>query len=183
MAGGFKPNQRGIDQMFSSLQREFDRRGPLRVNVAADDSGAFVRSPDGGTTHNTYNGPVVINTGNGVQVALNAQNVSQIQGDSRPVPDEFAQLAEVLGELLPQLPEHPLSAEDRETVDQAAREALEEMTQEAPRPPVIRRSVAAVRGALSSLALAAGAGATGAVTAESQQWAEGAIHALGSALG
>ncbi|WP_299959106.1 hypothetical protein [uncultured Modestobacter sp.] len=186
MAGkAFKPNKQGLDALQRELTKEMARR-PIRVPIVAESSGVpryIVRGQElAATAQTVYNGPVVINNGDGVQVAVNAENVQQVQSNARAVPDEFAELAEMLGAVLAGLPDQPLSEEDRELAEEGAREALEEMVRDEPRVPVIRRGAAAVRAALRSLVGAGAAGAADAVTASTEQWATGGIQALTQAI-
>ncbi|MET4645534.1 hypothetical protein OH781_31715 [Streptomyces sp. NBC_01550] len=124
---------------------------------------------------NNYDGPVFNAAVSGAQFAWNNDTVTQNQQNNSAVAPGFEALAELVTDLLRQLPQAGLADQDREDADSAAREVLATITQpEAPEPGRLRRALAMLKGALAPVATGAVAGtAVGA-----QEWARTAIEGL-----
>ncbi|MFC8235669.1 hypothetical protein [Streptomyces sp. NPDC057284] len=124
---------------------------------------------------NNYDGPVFNAAVSGAQFAWNNDTVTQTQQNNSAVAPGFEALAELVTDLLRQLPQAGLADQDREDADSAAREVLATITQpEAPEPGRLRRALAMLRGALAPVATGVVAGtAVGA-----QEWARTAIEGL-----
>ncbi|WP_327169590.1 hypothetical protein [Streptomyces subrutilus] len=117
-----------------------------------------------------FNGPV-----SGAQFAWNNESVTQNQRNDTTVAPGFEPLAELVTELLRQLPDAGLADPDREDAESAAREVLAEITRpEPPEPGRLRRAVTGLRGALAPVATGAAAGAA----VGAQEWARAAIASL-----
>ncbi|MET9586023.1 hypothetical protein ABZY10_23540 [Streptomyces sp. NPDC006539] len=124
---------------------------------------------------NNYDGPVFNAAVSGAQFAWNNDTVTQNQQNNSAVAPGFEALAELVTDLLRQLPQAGLADQDREDADSAAREVLATITQpEAPEPGRLRRAIAMLKGALAPVATGVVAGtAVGA-----QEWARTAIEGL-----
>lgn len=167
---GFKINKQGIARMMRDIQREFDKH-PISVPIRTDD-------PELPTAASTvYNGPVINVHGDRAQIAWGNQEVHQ-HSEQNEVAPGFEAIALALVSTLEGLAEAGLSHDDRSTVDEAANEVLEEVTQENPDRKVVKRGVAAVKGALAPLALGVQAG----VSDSAREWAKTAVEQLTSAL-
>jgi hypothetical protein len=177
MAGrGFEINEQGIEQFTRELQKEFDKR-PIRLGVQA----TLPQLPDiGGSPTFTYNGPVFFGSADGAQLAWNNVAVSQSQaGDPQKIAEGFEALANVVTDILRQLPNTGLGDEDQALAADAGNEILAQVTQPGPERGKIRRAAATLKGVLAPLAIAAQAGAAQAVT----EWAKAAIEYLSKQIG
>ncbi|MEW1723452.1 hypothetical protein [Streptomyces sp. NPDC093109] len=124
---------------------------------------------------NNYDGPVFNAGVSGGQFAWNNDTVTQNQQNNSAVAPGFEKLAELVTELLRQLPEAGLADQDREDADAAAQEVLATITQpEPPEPGRLRRAIATLRGALAPVATGVVAG----TAAGAQEWARTAIEGL-----
>ncbi len=161
-------NRRNIKKYVAGLQKEFNKH-PVRIPVETEGPTRPAESLRiaGQTVHN-YNGPVVI--GNGNQLAWNSQNVDQTQ----KIASDFKYLAEIVVELLKQLPHVGLNDEIRGDTEITAKEVLEEVTQAEPDRGKVRRAVAALKGLLLPLTT----GATAGTVLAAQEWAKNMIAAL-----
>ena len=124
---------------------------------------------------NNYDGPVFNAEVSGSQFAWNNDTVTQNQQNNSAVAPGFEALAELVTELLGQLPQAGLADQDREDAESAAREVLATITQpDAPEEGRLRRALAMLKGALAPVATGVAAGtAVGA-----QEWARTAIEGL-----
>lgn len=124
---------------------------------------------------NNYDGPVFNAEVSGAQFAWNNDTVTQKQQNNSSVAPGFDALANLVTDLLRQLPQAGLADQDREDAEAAAREVLAAITQ--PDPPEesrLRRALAVLKGALAPVA-------TGVVTGTAvgtQEWARTAIEGL-----
>jgi hypothetical protein len=130
---------------------------------------------DVNNTVNNYEGPVFNAPASGNQFAWNNETVTQNQRNDSTVAPGFEALAQLVTDLLRQLPQAGLADHDREDAESAAREVLATVTR--PDPPEegrLRRALAMLRGALAPVA-------TGVVTGTAvgaQEWARTAIEGL-----
>ncbi|MEV4948520.1 hypothetical protein [Streptomyces sp. NPDC053755] len=127
---------------------------------------------------NDHHGPRFDAPVSHAQFAWGNQSVTQNQqnvGGHGAVAPGFEALAELVTELLRQLPQAGLADRDREDAEAAADEVLATITRpDAPEPGRVRRAVAALKGALAPVATGVVAGtAVGA-----QEWARAAIEGL-----
>lgn len=124
---------------------------------------------------NNYDGPVFNGDVSHAQFAWNNDTVTQNQQDNSAVAPGFEALAALVGDLLRQLPQAGLGAQDREDAEAAAQDVLAEITgPRAPEQGRLRRAVAALKGALAPVATGVATGtALGA-----QEWAQSAIGSL-----
>lgn len=167
---GFSINKREIARMMKEIQTEFDKH-PIHVPVNADPS----LPPTGGTT--VYHGPVIHGDVNGAQLAWNNQTVNQSQqSQSQQIAPGFEAIAQAVAKTLEGLSAVGLSEVDRAEAEEAAQEALTEVTQDEPDRGLIRRAVRALKGVLAPIA----AGLQAGVEAEAQEWAKTAIEQLGT---
>ncbi|MQY39729.1 hypothetical protein SRB17_77560 [Streptomyces sp. RB17] len=120
-------------------------------------------------------GPVFLGPVSGNQIAWGNQTVTQYQrNDTAPAPG-FEALAQLVGDLLLQLPQAGLAEQDQVDAEAAAEEVLAEITgPEAPEPGRLRRALNGLKGALAPVATGAAAG----VEAGAQEWAHEAIRNL-----
>lgn len=109
-SGGFEINKRGIERFTRELQKEFDKH-PIRVDVGTGPP----ELPDishGATV--TYNGPVIFGSADGAQLAWNNGAVCQSRtGESQQIAEGFEALANVVAEILRQLPATGLDNKDQ----------------------------------------------------------------------
>ena len=168
---GFEINKLGIEQLTRELQQEFDKH-PIRLAVEAD----LPELPDisrGATA--IYNGPVIIGSADGAQLAWNNHSVSQSQrGQAQQVTKGFEALAQVVAQILRQLPATGLDGENQALAVEAGNQILTQVTQPTPDPGIVKRALATLRGVLAPLAIAAGTGVTQAVA----EWAKTAVEHL-----
>jgi hypothetical protein len=171
-------NKRGIQQLMNEIQREFDKH-PIRVPVEAEDPVAAeivqYGARPGGTT--IYQGPVIIGSADGAQLAWDNNTVQQrAVNRTEQVAAGFEAIATAVAVILGQLPAAGLDEEDEADAKAVAEEVLVEVTQPAPNRGKIRRAVAALKGFLTPIAtgLAKGGGQG------AQEWAKTAIEQLGS---
>jgi len=163
-------NRRNIDKFVKSLQREFDKRGPIRIPVVTD-SPELPPIGTGATVN--YHGPVFHGDMSGAQIAWNNQTVTQAQNTS-PVTPGYEQLAEFIVQVLQQLPSIGLPADDCADAESAARDALTEVTRPEPEASKIRRALNALKGVLAPIATGVTAGAA----EGAQEWSRAAIEGL-----
>ena len=173
---GFEINKRGIERFTRELQREFDKH-PIRVDVRT----GLPELPDmsyGATV--TYNGPVIFGSADGAQLAWNNGVVCQSRtGESQQIAEGFEALANLVAEILRQLPATGLDNERPGSCSRkAGNEILVQLTQPSPEPGKIKRAAATLRGVLVPLAIAAETGVAQAVT----DWAKAAIEHLSTLI-
>ncbi|MEU6879538.1 hypothetical protein [Streptomyces sp. NPDC046712] len=121
-----------------------------------------------------YDGPVFNGAVSGSQFAWNNEQVTQNQQNNSAVAPQFEALAQLVTDLLRQLPEAGLADQEREDTESAAREVLAEITRPEPEEGRIRRALGMLKGALAPVATGVAAGtAVGA-----QEWARAAIEGL-----
>ncbi|MEU6254615.1 hypothetical protein [Streptomyces sp. NPDC047043] len=126
---------------------------------------------------NNYDGPVIHGGVSNSQFAWNNEKVDQKQENNGAAAPGFEALSALVHDLLRQLPEVGLAAQDRTDTEAAARGVLAEITGAAtPEPGRFRHALNALRGALVPVA----AGLTAGVTAGAQEWAQEAIRSLTS---
>lgn len=122
-----------------------------------------------------YNGPVIIGSADGAQLAWNNHSVSQSQHDhAQQVAKGFEALAQVVVEILQRLPATGLDGENQALATEAGNDILTQITQPSPDHSKVKRALAMLRGVLAPLVIAAGTGATQAVT----EWAKTAVEHL-----
>lgn len=172
MANGFEINPQGIREIQRELEREFAKH-PIRVPLTVDAEGV---APPHGVVVN-YHGPVVTVHGDHAQLAWNNETVNQHQ-DVEDIAVEYAQLADVVTQVLALLDRLDLSQDDADDARSEARGVLTEVTNPSPDRGVVRRGVTMLKGLLA----AAGAGVGTAVTAETAEHARQLIELLGSSL-
>ncbi|MFI2203256.1 hypothetical protein ACH47Z_21230 [Streptomyces sp. NPDC020192] len=120
-------------------------------------------------------GPVFHGPVSGSQFAWNNQTVTQNQRNDTTAAPGYEALAQLVGQLLRQLPESGLAEQDRADAEAAAAEVLAEVTgPEAPEPGRLRRALNTLKGALAPVAMGASAGAA----AGAEQWAHEAVRNL-----
>ncbi|MFG2139747.1 hypothetical protein [Streptomyces sp. NPDC048650] len=124
---------------------------------------------------NNYDGPVFHAEVSGTQFAWNNESVTQNQQNHSTVAPGFEALAELVTDLLRQLPRAGLADQDREDAESAAGQILEAITRPNPHEDGrLRRALALFKGALAPVA-------TGVVTGTAvgaQDWARTAIEGL-----
>lgn len=172
MGSGFKINKQGIAQMAKEIEREFAKH-PIRVPVEGEPS-ASLSERFGSTT--VYNGPVILGSADGAQLAWGNQTVHQTQQQrTETIAPGFEAITQAVVSTLEQLPAAGLPEEDLREAEAAADEVLTEVTQPEPDRGRIRRALVVLRGFLAPVAtgLAAGAGAG------AEDWARTAIEQLG----
>jgi hypothetical protein len=168
---GFEINKRGVERFTQELQKEFDKH-PIRLGVQT----GLPELPDiaHGTTV-TYNGPVIFGSADGAQLAWNNGAVRQSHnGESQQIAEGFEALANIVAEILRQLPATGLDEEDQALAVETGNELLAELIQPSPELGKVKRTAAMLRGVLAPLAIAAESGAAQAVT----EWAKTAIEHL-----
>jgi hypothetical protein len=128
---------------------------------------------------NNYDGPVFNAEVSGAQFAWNNETVTQNQQNNSAVSPGFERLADLVTDLLRQLPQAGLADQDREDADAAAREVLAMISRPGPpEPGRLRRALATLKGALAPVATGVVAGtAVGA-----QEWARTAIEGLTASI-
>jgi hypothetical protein len=170
---GFEINKRGIEQFTRELQQEFDKH-PIRMDVRTD----LPQLPDirPGTT-TIYNGPVILGSADGAQLAWNNDSVSQSQSEQpQHIAAGFEALAQVVIEVLQQLPAAGLCEEDQVNAAEAGNEILAQLTETVPDAGKVKRALTLLRGVLAPLVVAAGTGVAQGVA----EWAKAAIEHLTS---
>lgn len=176
MANNFRINKRGVKQLTDELQREFAKH-PIKVPLAAASSDIPVAS-----SGDTYNAPVLHITGDGAQIAWGNETVNQTNSVAKQeVAPGFEEIGAALTEILRDITESGLPAEEVSEVQEAGRTALEEVVKENPDQGIIKRSVTTIKGVLASLAVGAQDGASEAVHNATQDWAKTAIKMLAAA--
>lgn len=109
---------------------------------------------------------IEVRDSNGIQVNT-GHNVRQHIGKAdMAVTEGFADIDKVAAEVLRRLPELKLSDDDREVVEDSAREIAQEVRQDEPRRGLIRRGFAAIKGVLITMRTGALEDAGGAVAGE-----------------
>lgn len=173
MAGGFKINRQGIQQITRELEREFAKH-PVRVPIEADSSDVpWVPA----VTVNNYHGPVVTVTGDHAQLAWNNNTVNQTQDRVEQIAPGYEDLARTITDMLANLNALGLGDDEADVRDNAEA-VLNEIVKETPDPGVIKRGLTMVKGLLAPIAT----GVRLAVTAESTEAAQQVIQALGNNL-
>ncbi|MEU6506078.1 hypothetical protein [Streptomyces sp. NPDC046942] len=120
-------------------------------------------------------GPVFHGPVSGGQFAWNNRTVTQNQRNDSAIAPGHEALAQLLGQLLRELPESGLAERDRADTEAAAEEVLAEVTgPDTPEPGRLRRALNGLKGALAPVAMGASAGAA----AGAQEWAHAAIRDL-----
>lgn len=173
MAGGFKINKQGIQQITRELEREFAKH-PVRVPIEADPSDVAWAPA---VTVNNYHGPVVTATGDHAQLAWNNDIVNQTQDRVEQIAPGYEDLARTLTDMLANLTVLGLGDDEADARDNAEA-VLNEIVKETPDPGVIKRGLTMIKGLLAPIAT----GVRLAVTAESTEAAQHVIQALGNNL-
>jgi len=173
VAGGFKINRQGIQQITRELEREFARH-PVRVPIEADPSDVTWAPA---VTVNNYHGPVVTVTGDHAQLAWNNDTVNQTQDRVEQIAPGYEDLARTLTDMLANLTVLGLGDDEADARDNAE-DVLNEIVKETPDASVIKRGLTMVKGLLAPIAT----GVRLAVTAESTEAAQHVIQALGNNL-
>jgi hypothetical protein len=161
---GFEIHHDVIEQMMQEMQESFNRH-PIRVPVEADGS-------IGGTT--VYNGPVIHGDANGARLAWGNRNVDQSQTGAQQITPGFEPVAQAITIVLAGLANAGLSVQDQQDAQDAAEEALLEVTKQDPNPGRIRRALATLKWILTPIATGAAAGAADGA----HDWAKTAIEHL-----
>ncbi|WP_065246988.1 hypothetical protein [Dermabacter vaginalis] len=175
MANGFKINKKVMRNLTREIERDF-AKNPVRVPLRADHS--TVALPAAKTVNN-YHGPVVFTVnGDNAQVAWGNQSSTQVQKHADQVAAGYEQLAELLTDILANLPTFQLDGTDGEVLRENANLVLQEVVKSEPDQSVVRRGVTLIKGLLAPLS----AGIGKAVTEEAVEAARQAIYALGSSL-
>ena len=156
--------------MMQAIQAEFDEH-QIRIPITGD-PGNFASATAGNTT--IYNGPVIHGDANGVQLAWNNHTVHQDRDQDEKITQGFEAIAQVVAQMLRQLPYTGLDDEVREDAGTAASDVLSEVTQREPDQRKIRRATNMLIGILTPLAR----GATMGAAAGAQDWAHTAIDQL-----
>lgn len=133
----------------------FDQRGnPALANLSyllakvEDASDVSGREPDA-ATHQVFNGPVINVHGGRANVAWGHGTINESSGPSEVSPG-FERLAIRLAEAIETLhAAEGLDGQDREVGQEAANQALQEITKEAPDRKALRSFLVTVRGVLS----------------------------------
>lgn len=161
-------DRRAIAKFAENLQREFNKH-PVIIPVEAD--GRAISTGDV-----TYNGPVIHGNADGAQMAWNNETVNQQYNRSDLIAPGFESIAEAVADTLANLGSAGLSDEDQQDAEAAAREVLEEVTEQEPDRGKIRRALSVLKGLLAPVA-------TGVIVGASdggQEWARSAIEQLGT---
>jgi hypothetical protein len=168
---GFQINKLGIERFARELQKEFDKH-PNRIDVKTE----LPELPD--ITHGAtavYNGPVIIGSANGTQLAWGNSNVNQSRVEQpQQIAESFEAIARVVTEILRQLPSAGLDGEEEALATEAADEILALITQSDPAPNKVKRALAILRGVLAPLAIGVQSGAKQAAT----EWAKASVEHL-----
>ncbi|UJW32434.1 hypothetical protein L3Q67_01190 [Saccharothrix sp. AJ9571] len=163
-------NRQGIQGLVAGIQAEFDKQGPIRVPVET----GLPQLPALGTTIN-YNGPVLQGDMTNAQIAWNAQHVTQNQQHTTStVAPGYEELARFITDLLQSLPAVGLPDQDRADAEEAAQEALAEITEAEPEKSKLRKCINVLKGVFAPLAAGYTAGATETAT----EWSKTALEAL-----
>ncbi|WP_137991815.1 hypothetical protein [Streptomyces vilmorinianum] len=121
-----------------------------------------------------HDGPVFNGDVHNSQIAWGNEQVTQNQQNTSAVAPGHQALAELVTDLLRQLPQAGLADREREDAESAAREVLTEITRPEPEEGRLRRALGMLKGALAPVATGVAAGtAVGA-----QEWARTAIEGL-----
>ena len=171
MAQGFGVNKRGIEKLTREIQREFDKH-PIQVPVRAQREAGVEAAA--GSTH--YYGPVINVHGDRAQLAWGNRDVVQSQARSEEIAPGYEAIAQAVVSTLRELASAGLPADDRQEAEAIGAEALAEVVKDEPNRGVIRRSVAALKGFLSPIALGMATGAGDGA----EEWARTAIEQLQS---
>ncbi|MFD5323690.1 hypothetical protein [Streptomyces sp. NPDC127092] len=140
-----------------------------------------MNGPQHGTPEHQGSGLHIHGPVSGSQIAVGNEQVTQNQINHTPAPvaPGYAELAELVRELLARLPEQGLGAQEREDTEAAAGEVLAAISgTEEPEPGRLRRALTMLRGALAPVATGVAAG----TTVGAQEWALSAMQGL-SGLG
>lgn len=165
-------DKRAIEKMARGIQAEFDKH-PIKVPIHADPATAL--PPASNIT--TYNGPVVISSGDHAQIAWNNESVSQTQ--NHEIAQGYEALATLLADLLASLQSLGLAMDDAEDVRDCVDTVLGEVVKATPDDGVIRKAVKLIKGALAPIATGVG----DAVTTEASEETKHLIENLGLLLG
>ena len=171
-SGGFKPNQRGLDELQRRLQKEFDKR-PMTIPVQTDPRSVV---PPAASVVNNYHGPVVTVNGDRAQIAWDNESVTQNQ--TSDIAPGYEDLARLLTELLAELEGFALTPDDHRAVTDEAEAMLAEVTKEKPDVSLLRRGATFVKGLLAPIAT----GVAKATTEASTKLAGQYIHTLTTAM-
>lgn len=177
---GFKINQRGIRTMHKSIQRAFDKQGPIRIPVETDEpavpSMPSVSTLRGNMTVNNYQGPVFHGDVDGAQIAWNNDMVVQNRQNTATstVTAGYEELAKFITDLLPQLAALGLAEQDRADAEDAATEVLNEITRDEPESGKLRRALHVLKGVLGQVAM----GLTTGTAEGAQELAKTAVTSL-----
>ena len=170
---GIKINRQAIAKAMKEIQREFDKNGPVKIGVEANDAELSATRSVG----TVYHGPVVISNGDGAQIAFNNENVTQNQVANKQVALGYELIAEAVAETLRRLPEVGLGGDEHKATEEAAHQVLTEVTKTEPNRSIVKSRVALIKGFLVDVA----SGATTGAAEGAQELAKTAIEQLGSA--
>lgn len=169
-----KINKQAIRKMSREMEREF-AKNPVRVPLeAAPPAGAIPAA----TTVNNYNGPVVTVNGDHAQLAWDSQSVTQTQVNSEQVAAGYERLAQVLADILANLPSFQLNENDEAEIRENANIVLQEVVKPEPNRSIVRRCITLIKGLLAPIS----AGLEKAVTGETAEATRDVIGALGTSL-
>ncbi|WP_020498847.1 hypothetical protein [Sciscionella marina] len=117
---------------------------------------------------------MIYGNADGAQLAWDNQTVNQVQDQTQHIAPGFELIAQAVAHTLENLPLLGLSEQDQQDAEDAAKEVLEEVTQDEPKPGRIRRALSAIKWFLTPVAtgVATGAGEG------AQEWAKTAIEHL-----
>ena len=164
-------NKRAIARFQKGIQREIDKR-PIKVPISAD--AVTVSDAPQPLTVNLYHGPVVTVNGDQAQVAWGDGTITQGQGDVSQIAAGYEDIARIAVDILAKLDNLPLSEEDNHDARENAEALLAEVVKAKPDKGAIRRGATMLKGLLAPVTT----GVNQAVTAESAEYARGAIEAL-----
>lgn len=169
-----KINKQAIRKMSREMEREF-AKNPVRVPLeAAPPAGAIPAA----TTVNNYNGPVVTVNGDHAQLAWDSQSVTQTQANSEQIAAGYERLAQVLADMLANLPSFQLNENDEAEIRENTNIVLQEVVKPEPDQSIVRRCVTLIKGLLAPIS----AGLEKAVTGEMAKAARDIIETLGTSL-
>lgn len=174
MASGFKINKDAIRKMSREIEREF-ARNPVHVPLHVDPSDAVLPSA---TTVNNYNGPVVTVVGNRAQLAWENERVTQTQRSVEEIATGYEALAQIVTDLLANLPKFALEEGDETLVRESADAILAEVVKPEPDESILRRATTMLKGIVAPIA----AGLNKAMTEETTEAARGVIDAITGAI-
>ena len=174
MAGGFKINKQAIRKMSREIEREFAKH-PVWVPLEVD-PGRVSLPP--ATTVNNYHGPVVTVNGDHAQIAWANRDVQQAQNRVEQIAPGYERLAQLVTDLLANLPTFALDESDEVELRSSVDTVLSEVVKPEPDQKIIKRAVTMIKGLLAPI----GAGVSQAATDETAEATRTVIDALGTVL-